>query len=92
MDDEQDRDIVILLADRLLAIFKIQSWSFDKGYWRKENKELLQMEVPQVIMPKLGKRCFGFIPFWGNHKSDNKPGNTHHPLNGNSYSTIGISY
>ena len=56
MTDEQDRDIVITLADRLLAIFKIQSWSFDKGYWRKENKELLQMEVPQVIMPKLGKR------------------------------------
>ena len=56
MDDEQDRDIVIQLADRLLAIFKIQSWSFDKGYWRKENKELLQMEVPQVIMPKLGER------------------------------------
>ena len=56
MDNEQDRDIVIQLADRLLAIFKIQSWSFDKGYWRRENKELLQMEVPQVIMPKLGKR------------------------------------
>lgn len=56
MDHEQDRDIVIQLADRLLALFKIQSWSFDKGYWRKENKELLQLEVPQVIMPKLGKR------------------------------------
>jgi len=56
MDHEQDRDIVISLADRLLAIYKIQSWSFDKGYWRKENKQLLQTEVPKVIMPKLGKR------------------------------------
>ena len=56
MDQEQDRDIVISLADRLLAKYKIQSWSFDKGYWRKENKQLLQTEVPKVIMPKLGKR------------------------------------
>lgn len=56
MDEEQDRDIVIALADRLLSLYRIQSWSFDKGYWRKDNKQLLQTEVPQVIMPKLGKR------------------------------------
>ena len=56
MDQEQDRDIVISLADRLLAIYKVQSWSFDKGYWRKESKQLLQTQVPKVIMPKLGKR------------------------------------
>ena len=56
MDQEQDRDIVISLADRLLAIYKILSWSFDKGYWRKENKQLLQTEIPKIIMPKLGKR------------------------------------
>ncbi|MBT7142980.1 MAG: ISNCY family transposase [Bacteroidetes bacterium] len=53
---EQDRDIVIELADRLLNKHKISSWSFDKGFWRKENKELLQLEIPNVIMPKLGKR------------------------------------
>jgi len=56
MDDQQDRDIVIELADRLLKKYKIVSWSFDKGFWRKENKELLQLEIPKVIMPKLGKR------------------------------------
>ena len=56
MEDEQDRDIVIQLADRLLPRYKTASWSFDKGFWRKENKELLQMEVPLVVMPKLGKR------------------------------------
>jgi hypothetical protein len=56
MDHEQDRDIVIALADRLLAKYKIESWSFDKGFWGKENKQLLQLEVPKVIMPKLGKR------------------------------------
>jgi len=56
MEHEQDRDIVIGLADRLLAKYKIESWSFDKGYWGKENKQLLLLEVPRVIMPKLGKR------------------------------------
>lgn len=56
MYDEQDRDVVIELADRLLGKYRISSWSFDKGYWRKENKELLQLEVSKVVMPKLGRR------------------------------------
>ncbi len=56
MHDQQDRDIVIELADRLLSKYSIASWSFDKGFWKKENKELLQLEVPKVIMPKLGRR------------------------------------
>jgi len=56
MHNEQDRDIVIKVADRLLNLYDIASWSFDKGYWGKENKQLLQLEVPKVIMPKLGKR------------------------------------
>ena len=56
MDQEQDRDIVISVADRLLTVYKIESWSFDKGYWGKGNKQMLQLEVPKVVMPKLGKR------------------------------------
>jgi transposase, IS5 family len=56
MDEEQDRDVVIALADRLLKKWSINSWSFDKGFWNKENKDLLQTEIPHVIIPKLGKR------------------------------------
>lgn len=56
LNEQQDRDIVIELADRLLRKYNIGSWSFDKGFWRKENKELLQLEIPKVIMPKLGRR------------------------------------
>ena len=56
MQEQQDRDIVIAIADRLIWKYNIASWSFDKGFWRKENKEILQLEVPKVIMPKLGKR------------------------------------
>lgn len=55
MNNEKDRDIVIKVADRVLNKSKVESWSFDKGYWRKENKELLQLLVPKVIMPKLGR-------------------------------------
>ena len=56
MNEEQDRDIVITIADRLLKKYIIKSWSFDKGYWNKDNKKLLQLVIPEVIMPKLGKR------------------------------------
>ena len=56
MTGQQDKDVVIDLADRLLYKYSIRSWSFDKGYWRQENKELLQLAVGKVVMPKLGKR------------------------------------
>jgi len=56
MEDQQDRDIVIELADRILSNYNVASWSFDKGYWLKENKEILQLEVSTVVIPKLGKR------------------------------------
>jgi hypothetical protein len=56
LDNEQDRQMVEKLVKRLLEYYDIISWSFDKGYWTKENKELLCRHVSQVIMPKLGKR------------------------------------
>ncbi len=55
LNDQQDRDVVIALSDRVLAKHTVTSWSFDKGFWAKENKELLQLEVPKVVLPKLGK-------------------------------------
>jgi transposase, IS5 family len=56
LNEEQDRDAFIDLTNRVLSKSKVASWSFDKGFWRKENKELLQLRVPKVVMPKLGKR------------------------------------
>ena len=56
MDDKQDRDILLEVADRILSKHKVKIWSFDKGYWNKDNKFLLQTEVEKVVMPKLGKR------------------------------------
>jgi len=56
MSEEQDREIVEELKNRLLSRFNIESWSFDKGFWRKDNKSMLKIEIPMVVMPKLGKR------------------------------------
>jgi len=56
MDKEQDRDIVIKIADKMLSKYKkIDSHSFDKGHWSAENRDLLALEIPRVILPKLGK-------------------------------------
>ncbi|MBS3769820.1 MAG: hypothetical protein KGY70_06870 [Bacteroidales bacterium] len=56
MHETQDRDISLEVADRLLSRYNISSWSFDKGFWNKDNKPILELEIAKVIMPKLGKR------------------------------------
>ncbi len=30
--------------------------SFDKGFYKRENKELLKLYIPEIIMPKKGKK------------------------------------
>jgi hypothetical protein len=56
MNHEQDRDIVIEIVDHILYKYKlIKSISLDKGHWSTENKALLELEIPHVILPKLGK-------------------------------------
>jgi hypothetical protein len=48
----------IPLADRLLSRYgegNIASLSFDKGFSRQQDRELLELYIPQVIMPKRGK-------------------------------------
>ncbi len=56
MENESDSQVVLPIADRVLSKHKIFSWSFDKGFWHKDNKELLGTEVEKAIMPKKGKR------------------------------------
>jgi IS5 family transposase len=56
MENESDSEIVLSTADRVLSKYEILSWSFDKGYWHKDNKWILSTKVPSVIMPKKGKR------------------------------------
>ena len=53
-----DSGLVIALADDLLQKYKgrIVAMSFDKGFYSQENKALLSLEIPQVIMPKKGNK------------------------------------
>jgi len=47
------------VADRLLGRFgegHISSISFDKGFTRREYRELLELYIPRVIMPKRGRK------------------------------------
>ena len=55
MEHQTDSQIVIPLADRVLQKYDVSSWSFDKGYYSKENKELLNLFIEKVIMPKKGR-------------------------------------
>ena len=55
MDHQSDSGIVKPLAEHIISSFPVKSWSFDKGFWHKDNKELLKEHVDKVIMPKKGK-------------------------------------
>ena len=49
----------ILVVSRLLERYgdeAIQSISFDKGFTRQEDRELLKLYIPEVVMPKRGKK------------------------------------
>lgn len=54
MEKQTDSELVVDIAADVLKNHRVKSWSFDKGYWNPINKELLQLEVEQVIMPKKG--------------------------------------
>jgi IS5 family transposase len=55
MDHQSDPEIIKELAGYLTALFPIKSWSFDKGFWHKDNKAILEICVEKVVMPKKGK-------------------------------------
>ena len=55
MDHLTDSEIVPALAERMFEKCNIASWSFDKGYWSKENKSLLSKNVSCLVLPKKGK-------------------------------------
>jgi IS5 family transposase len=54
-----DVDQSVPVASRLVGRYgegQISSISFDKGFTRKEDRELLSLFIPQVIMPKRGRK------------------------------------
>lgn len=58
MNNEVDLDQTIPVADRLLAKLgqnSISSISYDKGFSKSGNKELIETYIPKVILDKRGK-------------------------------------
>jgi hypothetical protein len=56
---EAEVDQSIPLADRLLHRYgpgQLASLSFDKGFTRADDRELLRLYVPTVVMPKRGRK------------------------------------
>lgn len=55
-DHQADNQLTLEIAARLLAKYIIQSLSVDKGFSDMADKDLLELFIPQVVMPKKGKR------------------------------------
>ncbi len=55
MEHQSDSEIVPQTAQRMISKYTLKSWSFDKGYWHKNNKALLKPHVEILVMPKKGK-------------------------------------
>jgi transposase, IS5 family len=55
MDNQCDSEIVPELSERIFSRYRVASWSFDKGYWHKDNKILLSGHVENLVLPKKGK-------------------------------------
>ncbi len=54
-----DVDQSVAVASRLLGRYgegQIASMSFDKGFTRQEDRQLLALYIPRVVMPKRGKK------------------------------------
>ncbi|MBI5677871.1 MAG: ISNCY family transposase [Planctomycetes bacterium] len=59
IERQAEVSLSIPLADRLLSRLgrtAIESISFDKGFYKRENKELLNLYIFEVIMPKKGRK------------------------------------
>lgn len=55
-NNHADNQLTLSIADRLLQKYPIESLSVDKGFSDMQDKALLELFMPQVIMPKKGKR------------------------------------
>src|SRR5690606_20797457 len=55
-ENQADNQLTLPIARRITAKYNVQSLSVDKGFSDKEDKAKLQEIIPEVIMPKKGKR------------------------------------
>jgi hypothetical protein len=82
MENQSDSEMVKPIAEDLSELYNIRSWSFDKGFWHKDNKALLEMHVDKVVMPKKGK-CNKLEQAEENHRSFKLLRNRHSAVESN---------
>lgn len=56
MQQQQDVDIAVPFAKELIDNYDINSLSYDKGCWSPKNYKALKQLVPNVVLPKKGRR------------------------------------
>jgi hypothetical protein len=54
MENQTDSQVLLKIASQIFLHYKVQSWSFDRGYWNADNKTVLSLYVPKVVMAKKG--------------------------------------
>jgi hypothetical protein len=82
MENQSDPEMVKPITESLTRTYRIRSWSFDKGFWHKENKALLEEHVEKVVMPKKGK-CNKLEQAEENHRSFKLLRNKHSAVESN---------
>ena len=82
MENQSDPEMVKPITESLTRTYRIRSWSFDKGFWHKENKAMLEEHVEKVVMPKKGK-CNKLEQAEENHRSFKLLRNKHSAVESN---------
>lgn len=82
LENQYDVEMVKPIAEDLIRLYRIRSWSFDKGFWHKENKAMLEEHVEKVVMPKKGK-CNKLEQAEENHRSFKLLRNKHSAVESN---------
>ena len=55
MEKEQDVEAAVSIFETLKKDYDMESISYDKGFWSKDNFDKINGHISQVIMPKKGK-------------------------------------
>jgi len=55
MEKENDVDVTIPIAEKLLQKYPVKSISYDKGFWSGQNYTELSSKIEELIMPKKGR-------------------------------------
>lgn len=55
-EHQADNRLTLPIAERICSKYPVQSLSVDRGFSDKEDKQILQALIPEVIMAKKGQR------------------------------------